>query len=133
MRIVRAGCGFRVILHTEQRQVPVAQAFERIVVQVDVRQFDFAIGQRVRIDGKVVVVRRDLDLPGPQLLHRMISAMMSEFQLEGFAAQRNSRQLMTETDSEDWLTTHEAPDRVHRVRTRLGIAWAVREKNSVRL
>ena len=44
MRIVRSGRGFRVILHAEQRQVPVAQAFESLVVQVDVGQFDLAVG-----------------------------------------------------------------------------------------
>ena len=45
MGIVRAGRGFGVILHAEQRQVPMAQAFQRFVVQVDVREFDFAPGR----------------------------------------------------------------------------------------
>ena len=64
MRVVRAGSGFGVILHAEQRQRAMAQAFQRVVVQVDVRQLDFALLQRVRIDGEVVIVRRDLDLAG---------------------------------------------------------------------
>ncbi len=41
MRIVRAGSGFRVVLHAEERQRLVAQAFERLVVQVNVSQLDF--------------------------------------------------------------------------------------------
>src|SRR5215470_14501577 len=43
MRIVRAGRGFGVVLDAEQRQVSVAHAFERVVVQVDMRQLDFAL------------------------------------------------------------------------------------------
>ncbi len=91
------------ILHAEQRQVAVAQAFERLVVQIHVRQFDFALRQRVGIDGEVVVVRGDLDLAGVQLLHRMIAAVVSEFQLESLAAERDAGQLMSQADSEDRL------------------------------
>ena len=79
---MRPGRGFRVILHAEQRQVPVAQAFQGLIVQIDVRQFDFALRQRIRIDREVMVVRRDLDLPGLQLLHRMIPAVVPKLQLE---------------------------------------------------
>ena len=73
------------ILHREQRQIPVAQAFQRVVVQIDVRKLHFARLQRIRIDGKIMVVGCDLDLPRIQLLHRMISAVMSKLQLECFA------------------------------------------------
>ena len=62
MRIMRPGRRFRMILHSEQRKIPVPHAFERLVVQIYVRQLDFAVGQRIRIDGEVVIVRRDLDL-----------------------------------------------------------------------
>jgi hypothetical protein len=43
MRVMRAGRGLRVILHAEQRQIPMPQAFQSLVVQVDVRQLDFAL------------------------------------------------------------------------------------------
>src|ERR1035441_5283903 len=82
MRIMRPGRGFRVILHAEQRQIPMPQAFERLVVQINVRQLNFAVGQRVWIDGEVMVVRRDLDLSGLQLLHRMILAVIAILLLE---------------------------------------------------
>jgi hypothetical protein len=42
MRIVWAGRGFGVVLHAEERQRFVAQAFERLVVQVNVGQVDLA-------------------------------------------------------------------------------------------
>ena len=62
MRIMRPRRGFGVILHAEQWQIAVPQAFQRAVVQIDVRQLHFTLRQRIRIDSKIVVVRRDLDL-----------------------------------------------------------------------
>jgi len=35
--------GFGVILHAEERHVAVAQAFESVVVQVDMGQIDFVL------------------------------------------------------------------------------------------
>ena len=64
MRVVRAGRGFGVVLDAEQRQRLVAQAFERLVVQVDVRQLDLVGVDGVGIDGEVVVVGGDLHLAG---------------------------------------------------------------------
>src|SRR5690242_5633698 len=110
-----------------------AQAFERLVIQVDVRQLDFGLRQRVGIDSEVVVVRRDLDLAGVQLLHRMVAAVVSELELEGLAAQRDAGQLMSEADAENRLATHEAANVVHRVGARLGITGTVREKDAVGL
>ena len=78
-----------------------AQALERIVVQVDVGQINFALLQRVGIDGEVVVVRGDLDLAGCQLLDRMIAAVVSELQLVGLAAQGEPDELVAEADAED--------------------------------
>ena len=131
MRVVGAGAGFGVILHAEQRQIAVAQAFECLVVQVHVREFDFGLRQRVGIDGEVVVVGGDLDLAGVELFDGMIAAVVSEFQLEGFAAQSDAGQLVAETDAEDGLASHKAADVVHGIRARLGIARAVREKDTV--
>ena len=38
--IVRAGRGFRMILHAEDRQFLVPHSFDRAVVQIDVRDFN---------------------------------------------------------------------------------------------
>src|SRR5579862_7332872 len=112
MRIMRPRRGLRMILHAEQREIPMAQAFECLVVQVDMGQLNFAVGQRIWINGKIMVVRGDLDLPGLQLLYRMIAAMMSKFQLECFAAERNPRELMPKANPENWLSPHEPADRI---------------------
>ncbi len=37
-RVVRAGAGFRVVLHGQQRQVLVGNALESFVVEIDVRR-----------------------------------------------------------------------------------------------
>ena len=41
MRVVRTGRRFRMILHAEHRLVPVAESFQRLVVQIDVGDLDF--------------------------------------------------------------------------------------------
>src|SRR4030081_4071134 len=96
------------------------------------RQLDFALRQRIRIDREIVVVGGDLDLARLELLDRMITAVVSELQLERLAAQRNSNQLMSEADSEDRLPSHQPSNAIHRVCTRLGIARAIRQKHAVR-
>ena len=133
MRVVRAGSGLGVVLHAEQRQRAMAQAFQRVVVQVDVRQFDFALLQRIGIDGEVVVVRGDLDLAGRECLHRMVAAVVSELELVGLAAEGEADELMAEADAEDGDFAHHAANVVLRVGHRLGIAGAVGEKHAVRL
>ena len=55
-----AGARLRMVLHTEEWQGAMAQALERVVVQVDMGELDFALVDRVRIDSIVVVVRGDL-------------------------------------------------------------------------
>src|SRR5436305_443862 len=108
-------------------------AFKRRVVQVHVRQFDFGLRQRVGIDGKVMVMRSDLDFAGVQLLNGMIAAVVSEFEFESFAAERNAGKLMSEADAENRLASHKAADVVDRVGARLGIAGAVGEEDAIRL
>src|SRR5258708_29417896 len=78
MGIVRSWRCFGVILHAEQRQISVPQAFQCLVVQVDVCQLDFALGQRIGIHREIVIVRGNLDLAGLQLLYWMIPAMVSK-------------------------------------------------------
>src|SRR5215467_6114619 len=125
VRVMRAGAGLRVILHAEQRQIAMAQALERRVVQIYVRQLDFGLRQRVGIDGKIVIVRGNLDFAGAKLLHRMIAAVMPELELVGLATERDAGELVTETNAEDRLPPHEAADIVDRIGAWLGIAGAV--------
>src|SRR6476469_6289921 len=104
---MRTRRGLGMILHAEQRQIPVPHAFERVVVQINVGQFDFTLRQRIGIDSEVVVVRRNLDLPRVQLLHRMVSAVMSKLQLKSFPTESDSSELMPQANSENRLAPHE--------------------------
>src|SRR6266446_7753590 len=63
----------------------------------------------------------------------MISAVVSEFQLESFASERYASKLMSQADSENGLTSHQAPDIIDCIGAGLGIAGAVRQKYSVGL
>ena len=88
VRIVRTGRGFGVVLHAEHRVVAVAEAFERLVVEIDVGDFDVVEVERIGVHREAVIVRGDLDLLGDFVEHRMIGAAMSELQLVGLAAAR---------------------------------------------
>src|SRR5262252_7013823 len=133
MRIMRTRRGFWVVLHAEQRQVSVPHTFECLVVQVDVGQFDLAFRQRVGIDGEVVIVRSDLYLAREQLLHRMVSTVMSELEFEGPAAERDATQLVAQTNPKDWPASHQPTDVVDCVGAGLGITGAVRQEDAVGL
>ena len=106
MRVVRAGAGLRVILHAEQGQIAMTKTFQGRVVQVHVRQLDFGLRQGIGIDGKIMIVRCDLNLTRVQLLNRMIPAMVAEFQLEGFPTQGNAGELVPQANSEDRVAPH---------------------------
>src|ERR1700678_980625 len=76
--VVGAGAGLRVILDAEQWQRALAKAFQRVVVQVDMGKLDLALVDRIRIDGKVMVVRGDLHFARLGLLYWMVSAVVAE-------------------------------------------------------
>src|SRR5208282_809778 len=63
----------------------------------------------------------------------MIPAMVSEFQLKGFASESDAGDLMAQADSKNWLPSHQAPYIVNRVRARLRIARSIRQKHAVGL
>src|SRR6185295_2432374 len=122
-----------VILHAEHRMVAMAETLQRLVVQIRVSDLDFVEVQRFGIDCEAVVVRRDLDASGNLVEHRMIRAAMAELQLERLSTERESGDLLTQTDAED----RHAPDKFANLRDlkfeRLRIPGSVREKHTIRL
>ncbi len=62
IRVVRAGRRLGMILHAESRQRTMRHAFDRLVVQIDVRDVDVVEIQAVGIHREAVILRRDLDL-----------------------------------------------------------------------
>ena len=130
---MRAGGGFGMVLDAEDGVVAMAEAFERLVVQIDVRDVDLVEVERVGVDREAVIVRRDLDLLRELVAHRMVGAAMSEFQLVGFAAEGEAEQLVAEADAEDRLLADQLADVAHLGLERLGVAGAVREEDAVGL
>ena len=61
MRIVRTGGCLRMVLHCEKRHRLVAHPFDALIVEIDVRYFDFG-RQAVSEHRKAVIVRSDLDV-----------------------------------------------------------------------
>jgi len=68
-----------VVLDAEEGQLFVAHAFVGVIVQIDVRDFDVAGGERFGIDAEAVILRGDFDFFVKQVLNGMIRAVMPEF------------------------------------------------------
>jgi hypothetical protein len=78
------------ILDAEQRQGFVTEAFQRLVIQIDVGDFHFGLGQRIDSDGETVILSCDLHLPGWHSQDRMVATAVPEFQLVSSASQRQT-------------------------------------------
>ena len=98
--IVRPRARLRVPLKAERGQGLVPHALQRAVKQRAMRGQQ-RIRQALLGYGKAVILAADQDPAIRQRLHRMIRAMMAEFHLDGFGAEREREQLMAETDAKD--------------------------------
>src|SRR5262249_20994327 len=108
-RVVGAGGRLGVVLDAERATVPRGEPLARAVVEVDVRALD-ARGERREVDAEAVVLRRDLDAAGREILHRLVRAAMTELQLVRLAAEREREELVAEADPEDGLLPEELAD-----------------------
>ncbi len=78
---MRAGGGLGVILHAENRQAPVSQAFERLIVEIHVAWLDVG-RQGARVNSEAVVLGGDLDLAGRLIPNRVVGPAVSKLELE---------------------------------------------------
>src|SRR3954468_9324416 len=92
-----------------------------------------ACGEGGGIDGEAMVLRRDLDLAGGQILHGVVRAVMTERQLVRPATGGEAEDLMAEADAEHRNAPDESAHGIDEVRDALGIARAVREEHAVGL
>ena len=103
------------VLYGDDRKIPVAKTLDRSVVEVDMRHLD--IGREgVGINGVAVVLRRDLDAAGRQVLHGLVAAVVAEFQLEGSPPSPDAQDLMPQADAEERHAAPEFPHRINRIR-----------------
>src|SRR5882672_7950397 len=129
--VVWSGRGFGMILHRDNGQRFMAQAFHALIVEVDVGNFHVT-GQSIGPYGKTVIVRSDLDAAANRILDRLIAAAMAKDQFESLTAESASQQLMAETDAKSRCArlgnlTDVRDFFVHRCR----IAWTIREIDAV--
>src|SRR5512147_2120365 len=119
------------ILHGEQRQLGMRQAFDCLVIEVDVCELRDAL-ERVDVDSEAVILGGDLDLAGGEVHDRLVSAVVSELELVGAPAQRQAEDLVSEADTEDRSFADQVADNAG-VWTNIRVAGTVREKNAIRV
>src|SRR5437660_10054909 len=76
MAVGRARRGLGMVLDREGRLVGAAQALVAAVEQRDVGYL-YGLGQRLGDDAEAVILRRDLDLAGGDVLDRLVGAAMA--------------------------------------------------------
>ena len=79
-----------------------------------------------------MVLCGDFDLIGQKILHRVIAAVVAEFQFEGFASECESAKLVAKTNPENRDAAEEFAYIFNGVGDRLGIAGPVRKKDAIR-
>src|SRR5712692_8711465 len=73
-RVMRPGGGLRMVLHRDQRLAAMAKTFQRLIVEIDVRELHVVLAERIRIDGEAVILRSDLHASAAEVLDRMVAA-----------------------------------------------------------
>ena len=127
---MRAGGGFGVVLHAEDRLFLVAHALDRLIVEVDAVHGDVG-GERGGIDGEPVVLRGDFHAATGEVFDGLIAAAMAEFQFERFSAERLPENLVAEANAENRNARRDKiADGLHGVTERGGIAGAVGEEDA---
>ena len=86
---MRPGRRFGVILHAEHGLGHVPQALHGAVIEIEVRDLH-VVRDGVWVDREPVVLRRDFDLAGLQILDGVIAAAVAELQLERARATKSS-------------------------------------------
>src|SRR5437879_8503701 len=112
---MRAGRRLGMVLNAERRKGAVLEAFDGVVVQIDVNNLDFVGVETFRIDSETVILRRNFHLFALNVEDGMISAMMPEFQFERRPAECKPHNLVAQADSENGLLRKQSADILDRV------------------
>jgi hypothetical protein len=71
----------------QKAQVSVPESFQGVVIEIDMSNFHIIFIQTGYINGKTMVLRSNLHLPGNQVFNRLIGSPMTKFQFECLAPQ----------------------------------------------
>src|SRR5215831_2941430 len=132
MAVLRAGARFRMMLDRKHRLADNPQSFVGTVEEREVGRLD-SRWQALRVDDKPVILTRDLDPAGQEILDRVVSTAVTAGHLAGLAAESQRQQLMPETDAEKRLARG---DEVTQHRNRIGgsrcrVAGTIRQEDAV--
>ena len=108
-----------------------AQAFDGVVVEVDLGNDRTALFEGLRVRREAVVLRGDGDFAGFEIFDGLVAAAVAELELESGSAEGVRQHLVAEADAEDWVVRDEAGDGLVDVGQGGGIAGAVGEEHAV--
>src|SRR5678816_1117936 len=97
---MRSRRGLGMVLHTIDWLPFVPHALDCLIVQVDTIHA-YVRRQRFCVHRETVILRRDLHLAAFEILHRLVSAAMAEFQLERLPAERLPEDLVPQANPEN--------------------------------
>ena len=119
------------VLHGERRQRLVADAFNRAIVQIDMRDFQI-VAQRIGHDRDVVVLRCNFNRVGQQIFDRMVAAMMTEMKPPRACSASQPKYLMPKAYAHDRNLAKQFFHTIDNAHNAVWIAWPVGEQNAVR-
>src|SRR6185295_15719541 len=96
---MRPGARLGMPLEAERGSIRAREPLQRPIEQRNVRGPQVA-RNALRVDGKAMVLAGDHDLPGVEVLYRMVGAVMAEFHLHGLRARGEPHQLVPEANPE---------------------------------
>ena len=136
-RIMGAGGCLWMVLHGEQRQLPMSNSLYGSVVQVQMRDLECRGARDARFvpnHSETMVLRRDQHLVITQVLDWMVAAPVTVGELGGTATVCQADQLMAKTDSKGGKSrTRQVADRSQRVVDRGRISWTIGKKETIGL
>ena len=86
---MRTWGSFRMILNTKNRQAPVTEAFDGMIVEIDTVN-GYVAWKGIGIHSKAVVLAGNFNAPCLEILHGLIPSTMSKFQFKRLSSQRET-------------------------------------------
>src|SRR3972149_5602298 len=106
------GTALRMVLNGENRQLAMGHPFDRPIVQVHVGHLEL-VREGLRLDRESVILGRDVDPAGTEVLHRLVPPAVTELQLEGARPEGEGNELVAEADPQEGDAPRELPRRLH--------------------
>ena len=131
-RVVWAWSGFWMVLYGKYRKLFVAQARDRVVVQVVFGDNGFVFLKVINRGGETMVLRSDCDPAGFHVLYGLVASPVSEFQLVGGSSQGMCDDLVAQTNAKDGKVGQEVSHGFMGIGNGCWISRTVGEKDGIR-